>query len=251
MPLLKPKFSFIILLTFIVFTIVGTLSHEMGHIAMARFLGYETELYYGSMQNFHKGYKEDEDAILFDELNKKFNEKYKNAKFEDVSDEDKKEINLILERLEKKFPVNKEHQFLITLGGPLQTLITCFIGLCIIIYRRKYKNKETFSNIDWLSVFLSLFILREIYNTVMAIGSVILLKEQTFYGDEFRMSIYLNLNQWVIPIITAIIGCIITYYVIFKVIPKTYRFSFMVSGFIGGLLGFFIWFNILGPIVLP
>ncbi len=31
------------------FTVVGTLSHEYGHIVVAKYLGYETKLHYGSM----------------------------------------------------------------------------------------------------------------------------------------------------------------------------------------------------------
>ncbi|MEQ8908833.1 MAG: hypothetical protein RIC95_06555 [Vicingaceae bacterium] len=46
---LKLKFSFTILLVFIAFTVVGTLSHELGHISVAQFLGYDTQLHYGSM----------------------------------------------------------------------------------------------------------------------------------------------------------------------------------------------------------
>jgi len=36
-------------LSFILFTIIGTLSHEVGHIAVAEALGYETKLHFGSM----------------------------------------------------------------------------------------------------------------------------------------------------------------------------------------------------------
>ena len=31
-----------IVLAFVVFTIIGTLSHELGHIAVAKYLGYQT-----------------------------------------------------------------------------------------------------------------------------------------------------------------------------------------------------------------
>lgn len=44
---LKPLFYFS--LVFIAFTVIGTLSHEMGHIVVAKVLGYETTLHYASM----------------------------------------------------------------------------------------------------------------------------------------------------------------------------------------------------------
>ncbi|GHA37071.1 hypothetical protein GCM10007103_18010 [Salinimicrobium marinum] len=36
-------------LTFVLFTAIGTISHEYGHIVIAESLGYDTTLHYGSM----------------------------------------------------------------------------------------------------------------------------------------------------------------------------------------------------------
>ena len=44
---------------FILFTIIGTISHEYGHIIVAKFLGYGTELHYGSM-NYDNDFKNNE-----------------------------------------------------------------------------------------------------------------------------------------------------------------------------------------------
>jgi hypothetical protein len=44
--------NFILLsLTFILFTVLGTLTHEGGHIAAAKYYGYEPTLHYGSMSS--------------------------------------------------------------------------------------------------------------------------------------------------------------------------------------------------------
>ena len=37
-------------ITFVVFTVIGTVSHEYGHILVAKYFGYETTLHYGSMK---------------------------------------------------------------------------------------------------------------------------------------------------------------------------------------------------------
>ena len=66
-----PKFSFIILFAFVVFTIVGTQLHELGHIAVAKYYGYETELYHDSMTYYHKGIMQDADYIKLEELYKR------------------------------------------------------------------------------------------------------------------------------------------------------------------------------------
>lgn len=47
------KLFVILFVVFIVFTCIGTLSHELGHIAIAKILGYETHLGYGYM-NYDK-----------------------------------------------------------------------------------------------------------------------------------------------------------------------------------------------------
>ena len=49
MKTLDPKLLLYLVLSFILATIVGTLSHEGGHIAAAKYYGYETTLHYGSM----------------------------------------------------------------------------------------------------------------------------------------------------------------------------------------------------------
>jgi hypothetical protein len=47
------KLFLLLVLAFIIFTCVGTLSHELGHIAVAKVLGYDTYLGYGYM-NYDK-----------------------------------------------------------------------------------------------------------------------------------------------------------------------------------------------------
>ena len=242
----KPKFSTIIIVVFMLFTVVGTLTHELGHITAAQLLGYETTLSYGYMDYFHKGYNEDEDALLLIEMS----EKHKETPYYDLDEKIKEEYKIVFDRLEEKFPTNETHDYLVSLGGPAQTIITALIGF-YILYRRESKYRYTYKLIDWLGVFLGLFILREVYNTFGAIVSVVFFNRSEFYADEFSLSRALELNQWVIPIITAVIGLLMALYIIFKVIPLRYRFSFIISGFIGGSLGFVIWFNYLGEIILP
>lgn len=46
---LKLRYGLFFTFAFIIFTVIGTLSHEMGHIVLAKILGYETTLHYASM----------------------------------------------------------------------------------------------------------------------------------------------------------------------------------------------------------
>lgn len=236
-----PKFSIGIILAFILFTIIGTLSHEYGHIVVAKYFGYETKLNYGSMNYFHVGYFEDEDVKELE----KIEDKHKDIDFNDVSEEVKLRAKKLYDDIDTKFPYNKTNSLWITIGGPAQTLLTSTIGLAILFVRRK-KRLSGFKMIDWLAVFMSLFALREVFNFVQALFSSIVFSKSNFYGDEFRISRYLSLNEWIIPIITLVIGLFISFYVIFKIIPLKYRFTFILSGLVGGILGFAIWFGFLG-----
>ncbi|MUU79794.1 hypothetical protein [Winogradskyella endarachnes] len=237
-----PKFSLIIVTSFILFIIIGTLTHEFGHIAVAKYFGYDTTLDYGSINYYRNGYLEDENLK---EINQ-FVDKYDYNNYNNWPAEVKSKVEELSLLLEKKYPPIKEsHTILITIGGPAQTLMTSCIGLLILFVRRK-KWKQAFELIDWLAVFMALFALREIFNFVSASHSSLLYDKLNFYGDEFRISRYLGFNDWIIPIITVIIGFAISCYVVFKIIPLKFRFTFIISGLIGGILGYSIWFGFLG-----
>lgn len=234
------KLLWLFSLGFFFATIIGTQTHELGHIAVAESLGYETTLSYGSMSYNVEGFSADEDVIAWRKI------------FEDLDSDEKlseteNEIaNALLKKIETKFPSNRLHSLYITIGGPAQTILTCFLGLFILAYRNTNKQ-ESFKFIDWLAVFMSLFILREVFNTVVALGSYLINGVNNFSGDEFGISIHLGFNQWTIPIMTAILGAIIASFVIFMIVPKRYRFTFILAGFLGSISGFILWFNYLGP----
>lgn len=239
--------SLYLIFAFIGFTVVGTLSHELGHIVVAKYLGYKTYLSYGSMTYYQKGYQNDNDVKEFEILNDQYL-KDGITMPEQLETDELSHYNNLMTRIAEKFPSNRTDNLLIAIGGPAQTVLTCLIGLFILFYRRSTKQIE-FKFLDWLGVFLSLFILREVFNTVMAIRETIINGDAFFVGDEFTISSLLGLNHWVIPIITMVVGLVVSVYVIFKVIPHKYRFSFIISGLIGGVLGYSIWFGFLGRLL--
>lgn len=242
----KKKFSLYVVLAFIAFTIIGTLSHELGHIAMAKYLGYQTYLSYGSMYYDVKGFDDDEDVKKHKDLFKK--NSYEIEK--ELPFDDEELLIYYLNRIKEKYPVSEKDGLFVTIGGPSQTILTCLLGLLILFFR-KSRYRKSFKFLDWLAVFLGLFILREVYNTVTGMFKTAFFGAEQFAGDEFGISRFLGLNQWVIPIITMLIGLAISVYLIFKVIPIQYRFTFIVSGLVGGVLGFSIWFGFLGALFFP
>ncbi|MBU2929936.1 hypothetical protein [Winogradskyella psychrotolerans] len=241
-----PKFSIIIVLSFILFTIIGTITHEFGHIAIAKYFGYDTTISYGSM-SYSQDFSEDEDVKEI----KKISEPYMTIDYEEWPEDVKLKLEALDKIVMERYPYNetyKLHELLITIGGPAQTLLTSFIGLLILFFRRK-KWKDQFRVVDWLAVFMSLFALREVFNFVQVSYSALFNSESNFNADEFKISRYLGFNEWIIPVISLIVGLTISIYVIFKIIPIKYRFSFIVSGLVGGISGFAIWFGFLGELL--
>lgn len=236
-------------LGFIIFTIIGTVSHEYGHIAIAKSLGYETTLHYGSMSSYPKGYLNDKDVIAFKNLTKD----YVDVKYDSWPKEIKEKAEEYNDILEKRYWNEKSNDGLfITIGGPLQTTLTGTIGLLILIWCRKVIYNNGMRTLDWLVVFLSLFWLREVFNLVTYIGGELISpNENWFGGDELHISEKLNLWSGTIPIILATLGIAVAIYVVFKIIPKKIRLTFILSGIIGGITGFILWMNIIGPKILP
>lgn len=240
-----PKYSVIVLLIFILFTIIGTFSHEFGHIAVAKYFGYETTLDYGSMNYFQKGYLEDEDLKEINELL----ETYDYSDYDNWPENLKFKVEELSLSLNEKYPPIKDYNILaIAIGGPAQTMLTSFVGLLILYFRRNH-HKNGFKVLDWLAIILSLFILRSVFNFITGLYSALRYSKSNFIGDEFRISRLLGFNEWFVPSIALVLGLVITCYVIFKIIPLNYRFSFLISGFIGGILGYVIWYEFLGSFI--
>lgn len=236
-------------LGFVLFTIIGTVSHEYGHIIVAKSLGYETTLHYGSMNSYPKGYLEDENVIAFKNLSKD----YVGIEYDSWPKEIQEKAEEYNNILEKRYWNEESNDSLfITIGGPLQTILTGTIGLLMLVLRRKSIYKNGIKTLDWLFVFLSLFWLREIFNLVTSIGGELISPNGTWFGgDELHISQELNLWSGTIPIILATLGILVAIYVIFKIIPKKIRLTFILSGIIGGIMGFILWMNIIGPKILP
>ncbi|SDS98840.1 hypothetical protein [Winogradskyella sediminis] len=240
-----PKFSIVVCTAFILFTVIGTLSHELGHITVAKYLGYDTTLDFGSMSWYPKGYLEDP---IVHELNT-IVETYDYNNYEDWPEEITLKVESLSMVLNENYPIISEtDNFYITLGGPIQTLLTSGIGLLILYLRRKVWCIP-FQFVDGLAVMMALFALREVFNYVHALYDVVCFSETEFMADEFKISRYLGYNEWLIPSVAMIIGVLISAFVIFKILPVHYRFTFILSGFIGGIVGYGLWFGGFGAML--
>lgn len=221
--------------TFILFTVIGTLSHEYGHIIVAEGLGYETSLHYGSMGTF--GGKKAKLSQLYKENTYEIQNELPFAKRAEY---------------DKLLAAKNVDSLLITWGGPVQTMLTGLLGFVFILFRKDRIALKGPRFIDWVGIFLSLFWLREVSNVFMSIASEFIRPNGSYFGgDEAKLSLKMSLHHGFFSIIFGCIGLCIAAYVILRIVPKQYRVTFILSGFLGGITGFILWMKLLGPVVLP
>lgn len=230
------KHLIFITLGFVLFTIIGTISHEYGHILVAKSLGYETTLHYGSMNYDNSSFKKE----IVEIYNQNKTEIENGTEFKQ-----KDEYENGVEKLTNDI-------LLVRIGGPFQTIITGIIGLIIIYVRRKKIKEYGLKSFDWFAVFLSLFWLRQVFNLTMSIGSELIKSDGSYFGgDEKKISELLNLWNGTVSCALGIIGLLISVFIVFRIVPKYLRLTFIAGGLLGGIFGFILWMNILGPKLLP
>lgn len=223
----------ILILCFVIFTPIGTITHELGHIIVAKYLGYDTQLKYSSTE-WNNDFKKEVIKL------------YNNNQFEiekKVFFKDKKTYDVKI----KKY---NQDELIISIGGVLMTIIIGSIGFVLLFNSQKRKNN--LSCRDWLLVFFTLFWSREVLNLIKGIINGFIFNKGVFFsGDELKISEQLNIYQGMSSIILGIIGLVLITILILKIIPIKLRLTFIISGLLGGILGFIIWMKYLGPFILP
>jgi hypothetical protein len=232
---MKTKFAIIIYFTFILFTIIGTLTHEFGHFIVGRYLGSKTSIHYGYTSSSGNAL----DDRIFKIITK--NEKAIDLKKGDFPEKEE------FERLKIQSSKNK---FWMILGGPFQTMLTGTIGfILVLMIRKRHQYASKFAH--WICLFLALFWFRQPTNLVSWILSKPFNGKYSTSGDEIRLARYLELPQETIIWVTGVLGLLTGGYTIVKFVPRNKLMIFCISGFLGGISGFILWLKILGPIILP
>lgn len=222
-------------ITFIMMTIIGTLTHELGHYSVSKILGYEARINYQSTYFWKDNYRN-----FLNEIYKKYPNEIRN----DLDFPNKDKYLTILNK-------EKSDHFWILLGGPLQTTITGSIGLwLLLIFRKRFIGINKVHLVAWITIFMSLFWLRQPTNLFMGLLKFISRGKPPQSGDEIRLANYLGLNIWSIEIITGLIG-ILVLAIIIRFLPKNVVLTFLVSGLSGGILGYYLWIIKYGQYIFP
>lgn len=142
--------------------------------------------------------------------------------------------------------VSSRDRFLITLAGPLQTILTGTLGL-ILVYRQRnyYRNKTVLSVGKWCLIFLALFWIRPTINLISQTLIFMMKHHLSSEGDEFRLAAALHLPAWSLSLTCGLAGALVFTLVFFGFVPRTVRTTFLLSGLTGGGLGYLIWVKLL------
>lgn len=219
---------------FILCVPVGTLHHENGHYLAGKAIGQNFRINYMSTVPIEKN----KHLNTFFELYDKNRIAIENG--QKFADSPKMEL--------AKENYYKEN-FIVTLGGPLFTLLTGTLAfICLLFLVNK---KQVFSLKHYVLVFISLFWLRAPANMVMGILGYIKNGYISTRGDEVKISYHLNLPPSFFDIFLGIIGIAIGSFIVFKIIPYQQRLNFILAGFCGGSLGYYLWLHKFGELILP
>ena len=210
--------------------VVCTLSHELGHIGVARWLGYATELHYASMAYHY------ETEIYAGRCGMPAS-----------AAEDVDAYAACRRRAEQR------DRLLISLGGPLQTMITGTIGLVWLLWdRRKRCSADPLSRAGWYAALLALFWSRQVFNQLAyglrwIRGAI----DAPTGGDEAEIAGLLDIPAWSLSATTALIGVVVCLTVVGYGVPSPLRCRFFSAGVAGSTVGFGLWMGLIGPYLLP
>ena len=136
-----PRFFVIIFLVFILFTIIGTLTHELGHIAVAKYYGYETSINYGSM-SYSLDFSEDEDVKVIEEIS----QDYINIDYEDWPEDVKLKVEDLNKIIMAKKLIEKSYGYAVFSNT----------GYNIILYVGGKGKGVAFKNSDKKPIFMTM-----------------------------------------------------------------------------------------------
>jgi hypothetical protein len=154
--------------------------------------------------------------------------------------------------LNPDIPVTLDHSTIVTLGGPIQTMLTGTIGLCFLfIFRRSFYRAEKLSFGQWAIIFISLFWLRQTANFCVWLGHYFSNGYISTQGDEIRLALDFDLPILSVISTSALAGVFVLALVTFKFIPVKQRITFLAAGFTGGITGYFFWLVLFGKYIMP
>lgn len=167
---IQPRLFALIVIGFIIAAVVGTVSHEVGHYIDGKAVGQNLKINYKSVSNGNISTK---DVAAMREMYQKDEAKILAAENSPEKERYLKYRQILSNR--SRTPTARE-SFLITLGGPLQTMLTGTLGFLLLCYNiKRIKLTGTLTASQWLIVLLCFFWSRQLANIIIWSGNTCLL----------------------------------------------------------------------------
>ncbi|WP_405370384.1 hypothetical protein [Nonlabens sp. Asnod2-A12] len=224
------KSSIYFLLAFVLFTPLGTVSHEAGHYLVAQ--------RYFKKPTLHYGYVNYGEWKQQPEMNKWYSQH---------SDSDGQVYEEDIQTLEIYRKKAQRHGLYSTLAGPSQTMLFGTIGFLLLYFN----NSDKFKFKNWIAVYLAYFWSREVFIFLSLVITRLLTGQIPLQSDEVVIAYYLKIPLLLPAAIFGLLGIIVLTYTTFNKIPIEHRFTFIISGIVGSFIGFILWLRFLGPIIMP
>lgn len=224
------KFIFRHSIIFFFVSLIGMTLHEFVRKTKAKSLGYESV--YGPSCLGQLVFASEKMQAAFQPIHQENLEAIRsNLPFKD-EDKWKKLVNQ-----------DKKDHALIELSGFIFTISISLAGLILLFARRKYQKKTNFTFIDWLGVYLSLFIMKELITSLSWITLGFMPCEHAKFYQYFHLPI--REYDWII-----LSFCLfIVLFTIIMFVPKRRIIPFLIAGLTGGSSGIIIWYFYFGKFV--
>lgn len=146
-------------------------------------------------------------------------------------------------------PLSESASTLVTLGGPVQTMVTGTLGLGLLWRLRG----QAWGGRHLVALLMALFWSREVFNAaayvVFRVGGMVP-AERLVQGDELKLGLALGGPPELVLAVTGLVGALAVLWVALEV-RRSERVPLVVGGGVGSLLGFALWMQIVGPVLLP
>jgi|GEM_PF-1870345 len=203
-----------IFLVFFIAAIVGTLAHECGHVIVGEMVGFKTSVHYQytNCENCLEVFNAAEDSWQMDQ-----------------------------------FDYNRT---LFTWGGPLQTILTSFIGIACLLLMKRKEVIDAYNFKHLLLLTLSFFISRNVFNEVFFWAKYLTTKQVPHRCDECKLLNYYNANPFVGHLLILVSASAILWWITFVLLKKN-RLQFIIWGGLGSISGGLLWLYVIGEYLMP
>lgn len=137
--------------------------------------------------------------------------------------------------------------FIISFSGPLVNMIIGTMGFIFLL-----KRSSVLTDVKIIaSAGITFFWSRQVVIGLCHLIYPIILTNYREYSDECNLSVLTGAPKMLFPLVLGIIGAFICSYTVFILMPGQLRLRFIIFGILGSACGAFIWFKLLGPVLLP